>query len=129
MRFHGICNDESGVDAPSILSRGVHSSISEHRSVHDGLLTRGVSPHVELRFMPKKLASADRRFGVYGGNISPPTSLEGWAGFINAFLAHLIDRYGLAAVETWPFEVWNEPNLGARKVEFDLPPEGVALDL
>jgi xylan 1,4-beta-xylosidase len=76
-----------------------------------GLLARGVSPFVELSFMPKQLASAARQFGFYGANISPPTTNEAWASFIQAFLAHLIDRYGLATVKTWPIEVWNEPNL------------------
>jgi xylan 1,4-beta-xylosidase len=113
VRFHGIFNDELGVDAPSILSRGVAQlNFQNIDRVYDGLLARGVSPYVELSFMPKKLVSADRKFGFYGGNSSPPASLEDWAGFIKAFLAHLIDRYGLAAVKTWPFEVWNEPNLG-----------------
>ena len=27
------------------------------------------------------------------------------------FTSHCVDRYGLAEVRTWFFEVWNEPNL------------------
>ena len=112
VRFHGIFNDELGVYAPSILSRNAAQlNFQNIDRVYDGLLTRGVSPYVELSFMPKKLASADRRFGFYNGNISPPASLEEWGGFIRSFLVHLIDRYRLPTVKSWPFEVWNEPNL------------------
>ena len=113
VRFHGIFNDELGVYAPSILNRNKIETPNFQNidQIYDGLLARDVSPFVELSFMPKKLASADRKFGFYGGNISPPSSNEAWAEFIKSFVIHLIDRYGLERVRTWPFEVWNEANL------------------
>lgn len=109
VRFHGIFNDELGVYAPSILNRGGPEvpNFQNVDQVYDGLLARDVSPFVELSFMPQRLASADRKFGFYAANISPPTSNEGWASFIQAFVRHLIDRYGLTTVRSWPFEVWN----------------------
>ena len=64
--------------------------------------------------------------GVFdGGNISPPASNEAWAEFIKTFVVHLVDRYGLATVKTWPFEVWNEANgpffwTGTQQQYFDL---------
>lgn len=112
VRFHGIFNDELGVYAASILNRGKPEiNFQNIDRVYDGLVSRGVDPYVELSFMPKQLASADRKFGFYGGNISPPKSNEAWADFIRKFVVHLVDRYGLARVKTWPFEVWNEANL------------------
>lgn len=112
VRFHGIFNDELGVLAPSIMTRGDTPNFQNVDQVYDGLVARGVSPFVELSFMPKKLASAQRTFGFYAGNVSPPTSNDDWANFIKTFVTHLVDRYGLTALKTWPFEVWNEPNLG-----------------
>jgi len=114
VRFHGIFNDELGVYAPSILNRGKAQTPNFQNvdRVYDGLLARGVSPFIELSFMPKQLASAARQFGFYAANISPPVSNEVWASFIQSFLTHLIDRYGLDTVKSWPIEVWNEPNLG-----------------
>ncbi|HTV96214.1 MAG TPA: hypothetical protein VME42_09415 [Steroidobacteraceae bacterium] len=113
VRFHGIFNDELGVFAPSILNRGAPQApnFQDVDEVYDGLLELGVSPFIELSFMPQRLASGDRKFGFYAANVSPPTSNEAWGAFIHTFVAHLIDRYGLAAVSSWPFEVWNEPNL------------------
>lgn len=114
VRFHGIFNDELGIYAPSILNHGKAQAPNFQNvdRVYDGLLARGVSPFIELSFMPKQLASAARQFGFYAANISPPTSNEAWASFIQAFFTHLIDRYGLETVKSWPIEVWNEPNLG-----------------
>jgi xylan 1,4-beta-xylosidase len=127
VRFHGIFNDELGVYAPSILNRGKQAAPNFQNvdRVYDGLQARGVAPLVELSFMPKTLASADRAFGFYAGNISPPTSVDAWVTFIKSFAAHLVDRYGLSVVRDWPFEVWNEPNLpffwsGNRQQYFDL---------
>ncbi|WP_395337542.1 hypothetical protein WBP06_20435 [Novosphingobium sp. BL-8H] len=112
-RFHGILNDELGVFGKSILEmrrNGGPNWLNVHR-VYDGLLDIGISPYVELSFMPGKLASGKTQFGFYGANITPPTSDAEFAGFIKSFTASMIDRYGLETVRSWPFEVWNEPNL------------------
>jgi xylan 1,4-beta-xylosidase len=112
VRFHGIFNDEMGVFAPSILTpKPKQPNFRNVDEVYDGLVARGVSPFIELGFMPKVLASGTRSFGFYNANVSPPASMDAWADFIKAFVGHLADRYGLEAVRTWPFEVWNEPDL------------------
>lgn len=113
VRFHGIFNDELGVHAPSILNPGSETpNFQNVDEVYDGLVERGVSPFVELSFMPKRLASGQRVFGFYAGNVTPPASNDAWASFIKSFVVHLVERYGIGAVQAWPFEVWNEPNLG-----------------
>lgn len=113
VRFHGIFNDELGVWPSVVMGAGAPAAPNFQNvdAVYDGLLDRGVQPLVELSFMPGKLASGDRTFGFYKGNITPPKSLEEWAGFIQQFARHLIGRYGAAEVRQWCFEVWNEPNL------------------
>jgi xylan 1,4-beta-xylosidase len=112
VRFHGVLNDELGVYAPSIQNMGkTKPNFRNVFEVYDGLVSRGISPFVELGFMPKQLASGTRDFGFYKGNITPPKSLTDWGGFIARFVGDLADRYGITAVREWPFEVWNEPNL------------------
>jgi xylan 1,4-beta-xylosidase len=112
IRFHGIFNDELDVYGQSIISRAYEQpNFQNIDQVYDGLLELGVSPYVELGFMPKRLASGAASFGFYSGNITPPKSTDAWSAFIRTFVVHLVERYGLAAVRTWPFEVWNEPNL------------------
>jgi xylan 1,4-beta-xylosidase len=126
VRFHGIFADELGVFAPSILNRAkVTPNFQNVFEVYDGLIERGVAPYVEVGFMPKQLASGARTFGFYNANVSPPTSLEAWSAFITTFIRGLADRYGIAAVRDWPFEIWNEPDLpffwsGTQQQYFDL---------
>ena len=63
--------------------------------------------------MPSALASGDQTVFWWKGNVTPPRSHDDWAALVRAVLRHLIDRYGLDEVRTWPIEVWNEPNLTA----------------
>ena len=41
----------------------------------------------------------------------PPKSYARWSELCQAFVAHLVERYGVARVERWRFEVWNEPDI------------------
>ena len=108
VRFHGIFADELGV-----LSMGSKPNFQNVDAVYDGLLDRGVQPFVELSFMPRKLASGTKTFGLYRANVTPPASLPDWSAFIESFVRHLIERYGQTEVRQWYFEVWNEPDLAA----------------
>lgn len=126
VRFHGIFNDELGVFTPMIVNRYKPApNFQNVFAVYDGLVARGIAPYIELSFMPKALASGEQNFGFYKGNVSPPTSNAAWADFISLFVKALINRYGLATVRTWMFEVWNEPDLrvfwaGTQLQYFDL---------
>ncbi|WP_380879344.1 beta-xylosidase [Sphingomonas sp. DBB INV C78] len=110
VRFHGIFNDDLGV-WPGGMG-GKDPNFQNVDDVYDGLLARGVQPFVELSFMPRKLASGTTRLNfTYNANITPPASPSDWGNFIQAFVRHLLDRYGAREVRQWYFEVWNEPNL------------------
>ncbi len=111
VRFHGIFNDELGVYTRTIQDRSGKPNFKNVAEVYDGLESLGVAPFVELGFMPSELASGTSAFGFYKGNITPPKSVEAWKSFIGEFATFLVERYGLATVSQWPFEVWNEPNL------------------
>lgn len=42
---------------------------------------------------------------------SPQKDWAQWESFVRDAVQHAVDRYSLEVVRTWPFEVWNEPNL------------------
>jgi xylan 1,4-beta-xylosidase len=111
VRFHALLNDEMGVY--SVNARGeARLNFSYIDQVYDGLLANGVRPFVELSFMPAKLAAHDIRQSFwYRPIVSPPANYERWDALITALARHLIERYGIAEVSQWYFEVWNEPNL------------------
>jgi xylan 1,4-beta-xylosidase len=110
VRFHGILNDDMGV-----MPGGLAGKLANFQNVDDafdGILDRGVEPFVELSFMPGRLASGSTKVNfTYNANITPPKSADDWGVLIGQFVQHLVDRYGIAEVRKWYFEVWNEPNL------------------
>ena len=48
---------------------------------------------------------------VFTGWSYPPKSYEKWGELVFRFAQHLRQRYGDAAVKTWLWEVWNEPDI------------------
>jgi len=79
--------------------------------VYDHWLSIGIRPFVELGFMPYDMASGEETVFWWKGNITPPKDWERWEWFVEQFTRHIIERYGLAEVRRWYFEVWNEPAL------------------
>ncbi len=79
--------------------------------VYDHWLALGIRPFVELGFMPYDLASGSETVFWWKANITPPRDWNRWEWLVEQFVRHAIDRYGLAEVRRWYFEVWNEPNL------------------
>ena len=56
VRFHAILDDENGVYDEDAQGRPVYD-FSYVDQIYDGLLANGVSPFVEISFMPQKLAA------------------------------------------------------------------------
>ncbi|WP_026874917.1 GH39 family glycosyl hydrolase [Jiangella gansuensis] len=111
VRAHAILGDDLGVYR-EVDGQPVHDFSGVDR-VYDMVLSLGLKPVVEISFMPHDLA-ADPSATVfeYGAIISPPKDWDRWYDLVRAFVAHLVDRYGLDEVrDEWAFEVWNEANL------------------
>ncbi|NUS14738.1 MAG: xylan 1,4-beta-xylosidase [Streptomyces sp.] len=113
IRGHGLLSDQTGVYRPYQHDgvRRVRHSFSYVDQVVDAYLDLGVKPFVELGFMPSELASGDQTVFWWKGNVTPPRDWREWADLVRGTVAHLVGRYGLDEVRTWPIEVWNEPNL------------------
>jgi xylan 1,4-beta-xylosidase len=85
--------------------------------IFDTYKATGITPFVEIGFMPEALSSHPepyqhhwpRDFGT--GWAYPPTNYEEWSDLIYSWVRHLADRYGAAEVARWEWEVWNEPDI------------------
>ncbi|MFJ3668834.1 xylan 1,4-beta-xylosidase [Streptomyces sp. NPDC090106] len=113
IRGHGLLSDGMAVHRPYEHdgARRVHHSFTYVDQVVDAYLDLGIRPFLELGFMPSELASGSQTVFWWHGNVTPPRSYREWADLVRATVTHLVDRYGLDEVRTWPIEVWNEPNL------------------
>src|SRR5262249_50606572 len=106
VRAHAILHDDVGVlTLHDGLLRFDFAGVDR---IFDELVGMALRPVVELSFMPRDLArDPNATVFEYGGIISPPRDWSIWAD-LNARLAeHLVDRYGIAEVARWGFEVWN----------------------
>ena len=121
LRFHGIFDDDmlcvQRLSDYKPFRAVPHSKEIEEvnflqaAKVYDNVLACGMKPFVELSFMPSALANGKKTGIRYLNNITQPKSLAKWGEFVTAFIKFLLHRYGKEEVESWYFEVWNEPDL------------------
>ena len=108
LRFHDIFHDVLGT-VRQVDGRIVYDWTKiDH--LYDQLLAKGIRPFVELGFTPQPMATSAQTIFYWKGNTSHPAPGP-WRDLIDAFVRHLLDRYGEDEVRQWYFEVWNEPNL------------------
>ena len=120
VRFHGIFDDNMHtiVKATEIIPFPFGRSYREQSfrqcaNAYDNIIEAGMTPFVELSFMPKHLAKLPFAKGMffYKPIVSLPKLKEQWQNYIKSFVCFLIERYGREEIEKWYFEVWNEPDL------------------
>lgn len=92
-------------------------------SIFDTYIERTMKPLVEIGFMPEALSVKPDPYkhkwrpgapysDIYTGWAYPPDDYERWAELIFQWVRHSVEKYGEAEVETWYWELWNEPNIG-----------------
>ena len=90
--------------------------------IFDTYIDRGMRPLVEVGFMPEALTSkggpyrhhwqpGDNYNDIYTAWTAPPTDYAKWAELVYRWVKHCLDRYGREEVETWYWELWNEPDI------------------
>lgn len=112
VRMHGLFHDDMFVYFVQ-PNGSVKYNWQYIDDVYDRMLAMDVRPFVELGFFPKDMALPDSKTQFWWkGNVSVDrTKFGAWHDLVEAFTAHMVERYGLDEVRNWYFEVWNEPNL------------------
>jgi xylan 1,4-beta-xylosidase len=87
--------------------------------IFDAYRDAGVRPLVEIGFMPEAMTTGPAPYRhsfpkghLFTGWTYPPKDYKKWGELVFRFAQHLRERYGDAAVKTWLWEVWNEPDIG-----------------
>lgn len=89
----------------------------------DTYIERGMKPLMEIGFMPEALSvkpqpyrhdfSVEKPYGsIYTGWAHPPRDYAKWAELVYQWVRHSVEKYGRAEVESWYWELWNEPDIG-----------------
>ncbi len=90
-------------------------------SIFDTYIKRGMKPLAQIGFMPEALSSrpvpyrhywkpGDKYTDIITGWAYPPKDYNKWRELVYQWVKHCVERYGKAEVESWYWEVWNEPN-------------------
>ncbi|HEY3493775.1 MAG TPA: hypothetical protein VGK73_03770, partial [Polyangiaceae bacterium] len=108
VRAHGLFHDDIGIYSEPGGTPAYDFARSD--IIFDFLVENGVAPIIELASMPAALA-LDPMQTVFDWKmiVSPPKDYDRWQALVQAFVQHSVERYGADAVNSWYFEVWNEP--------------------
>jgi xylan 1,4-beta-xylosidase len=90
--------------------------------IFDTYLHANAKPFVEIGFMPQALSTkpdpyrptwipgaANRDYSI--GWSYPPKDYAKWSELIRQWVLHSVEKYGRTEVESWYWEVWNEPDI------------------
>lgn len=91
--------------------------------IFDTYVERKMKPLVQIGFMPQALSvkpepylhhwkPGDKYSDIFTGWAHPPKDYAKWSELVYQWARHCLERYGKAEVDTWLWEVWNEPNGG-----------------
>jgi len=87
--------------------------------IFDTYLGTGAKPFVEVGFMPQVLSVHPEPYrhrwpngDLFTGWAYPPRDYAKWAELVNQWVLHCMARYGQGEVQSWLWELWNEPDIG-----------------
>ncbi len=131
VRVHSLLVTGDGQPALKWGSTNAYTEDASGKPVYDWTITdrifdtyieRGMKPLVQIGFMPEALSShpdpyrhhwkpGDNYNDIYTGWAYPPKDYAKWAELVYQWASHCVQKYGRAEVESWLWEVWNEPNI------------------
>ena len=130
MRTHNLLTSGDGTPALKWGSTNVYTEDASGRPVYDWTIfdriidtymERKMKPILQLGFMPKALSTHPDPYQhswkpgpgstIYTGWAYPPTDYAKWGELVFQLTRHVAQKYGRAEVESWWFEVWNEPDI------------------
>jgi len=130
IRCHHLLTSGDGSPALKWGSTGIYTEDADGKPVYnwtivdrifDTYLERGLKPYAQIGFMPEAMTTHPRdyphhppemeRAPANAGQSYPPKDYSKWGELVYQWTRHCVEKYGPAEVETWYWEVWNEPNI------------------
>jgi len=132
VRAHNLLTTGDGTPALKWGSTNAYTEDASGRPVYDWKIVdrifdtytqRKMKPLVEIGFMPEALSTNPQpyqhqfapgsQYGtIFTGWAYPPNDYSKWGELVYQWVRHSVDRYGRSEVESWWWEVWNEPDIG-----------------
>lgn len=128
IRAHNLLTSGDGKPALKWGSTNVYTEDASGRptydwtildSIFDAFKEKEVLPLVEIGFMPQALSVKPEPYRhtwpegtLWTGWAYPPKDYDKWSELVYQWVQRAIKRYGRAEVESWYWELWNEPDIG-----------------
>ena len=131
VRAHNLLTSGDGTPALKWGSTNAYTEDADGRPKYDWTIVdrifdtyveRKMKPLVEIGFMPEALSTKPQPYKhdwapglpygrIYTGWTYPPKDYAKWGELVYQWVTHSVQRYGKAEVESWWWEVWNEPDI------------------
>lgn len=127
IRAHNLLTTGNGQPALKWGSTNAYTENASGDSVYDWTITDRIfdtyiqakaKPFVEIGFMPEALSTHPQPYQhswpktkIAAGWAYPPKDFEKWRELVFQWVKHCIARYGVQEVNSWYWEVWNEPDI------------------
>ena len=130
VRAHNLMTSGDGSYALKWGSTGMYSEDKDGKPVYnwtivdqifDTYIERKMKPLAQIGFMPEALSVKPQPYQhqwkpgtpyeqIMTGWAYPPKDYAKWSELIYQWVRHCVQRYGQAEVESWYWELWNEPD-------------------
>ncbi len=130
VRAHNLLTSGDGVAALKWGSTNIYTEDANGNpvynyhivdSIFDTYVKRGMRPLAQIGFMPEALSTHPQPYqhhwkpgveyrAIETGWAYPPKDYKKWDELVYQWVKHCVARYGKKEVESWYWEVWNEPN-------------------
>jgi xylan 1,4-beta-xylosidase len=127
IRAHNLLTSGDGTAAPKWGSTNAYTEDALGRPIYDWTIVDRIvdvyvhnhaKPFMEIGFMPQALSTHPEPYrhtwpkgGIDTGWAYPPKDYNKWRDLVFEWVKHSVQRYGREEVETWYWEIWNEPNI------------------
>jgi xylan 1,4-beta-xylosidase len=127
IRVHNLLTSGDGTAALKWGSTNAYTEDANGRPVYnwtvldrifDTFVQAKIKPLVEIGFMPEALSTKPQPYRhdwpktpIAAGWAYPPKDYRKWADLVREWARHAVERYGRTEVESWFWEVWNEPDI------------------
>ncbi len=131
VRAHSLLVTGDGVAALKWGSTNAYTEDKQDKPVYDWTIVdkifdtyieRGMKPIAQIGFMPEALSTKPQPYrhhwkpgddynDIYLGWAYPPKDYNKWGELVFQWVKHSVARYGQKEVESWYWELWNEPNI------------------
>ena len=130
VRTHNLMTSGDGTPALKWGSSNIYTEDEDGNPVYywaivdqifDTYIERGMKPLAQIGFMPEAMSTHPQPYqhhwqpgnqygDIFTGWAYPPKDYNKWGELVYRWVKHCVERYGQKEVESWYWEVWNEPN-------------------